>query len=63
MYELWVWEQVSWRVLSVHPTRQQATQTPKHAGDPPGSWAVVKVGSAQSERIRANCTLRNAPRL
>lgn len=61
MYDLWVWEQPSWRVIATYKTSKEAHAAGKHSADPPDTWTVAKQGSQKDEHIRAHCTERDAP--
>lgn len=61
MYNLWVWEQPSWRVIATYPTSKEAKQAAKHAGDPTDTWSIAKIGSQKDEHLREHCTERDAP--
>ncbi len=60
MFHLWVWEQPSWRVIAIYPTREEAEQAGKDSCGPPDNWTVTADGSDQDRRMREHCTERDA---
>jgi len=62
MYNLWIWEQPSWRVIATYPTPSEAAAAGRRSADPPDTWTVARAGSARDEHMRRHCTQRNAPK-
>ena len=61
LFNRWVWESPSWRVIASYATRAEAVAAGKHAADPLDTWTVAKAGSPKDEYMRQHCTERFAP--
>ena len=59
-FNLWVWEQPSWRVLANYPTWREARAAAKRTCDPSDTLCVCAAGSIRDNILRANCTDRQA---
>jgi hypothetical protein len=60
MFNYWIWEQPSWRVLATYPTFAEAMAAAKHNADPEGTWIITRDGDAKDKYLNANLTDRMA---
>jgi len=61
-WNLWIWNQPSWRVLASYETHAEAYAAARYAADPPETWVVSLDGSRLDLYMRGHCTERRAHR-
>ena len=55
MWNFWVWEHPSWRVLASYPSQREGQASGADGADPPSTVCVCEDGSQRDSFLRANC--------